>query len=92
MAIRGGYQIIDLRDTAFTSGEESSIENIYKLVSSPYQKPTLISGLIVSDVVYPDFYAPFITNGNNATTRVVIGTSTITIAVTSDDNITVTVA
>jgi len=91
MAVKGGYKVIDLKGTAFTSGREASVVGAYEQAANPYGKATMISGLIVSDVVYPDFFAPFVAGENNLSTSVVIGGSTISIVIDSDDNVTVTV-
>lgn len=91
MSRNGGYKIINLNQTAFTSGQEASLDGLYSRLKNAHGKATLISGLIVGDVVYADFFAPFIVNGANYVTSVVIGSNTISITVTADDNITVTV-
>lgn len=90
--IKGGYKVIDFKGSPFTSGEEASVDGLHAAVSNPYGKATMVSGLVVGDVAYPDFFAPFTEGGGNYSTSVVIGGSTITIAVDSDDNVTVTVA
>lgn len=91
MAIRGGYQIINFKGVPFTSGEQSALDGVYNTVLSPYGKPTLVSGLVISDVAYPDFYAPFVAGGNNVATSVVIGGKTVTITIDNNDNVTATV-
>lgn len=89
---KGGYRIINLKGAAFTSGEAANVAGSYESANNPYGKATMISGLVVSDVEYPDFYAPFVASSGNMTTSVVIGGSTITIAVAPTDDVTVTVA
>lgn len=90
--MRGGYRIIDFKNTALTSGEQASIENLYQQVKNPYKKACIVSGLIVSDIEYPDFYAVFFPDSENYSAGVVISGKTLTIEVTPDDNVTVTVA
>lgn len=92
MAIRGGYQIVNLHNKQFTSGQESNVDGVYDIAVSQYGKPTLISGLNVGGVAYPDFFAPALAGNDELTLRVVIGGNTITIVIDSDDNVTVTVA
>lgn len=92
MATKGGYQIIDLKGTPFTSGQASAVEGIAAIVANPYNKATLISGLVVGDVAYPDFFAPFIAGEDNYSTSVSIGGDEITITVESDNDVTVTIA
>lgn len=90
--MRGGYKIIDFKQYALTSGQETSIVGIYASIANSYNKATMISGMIVGDVAYPDFFAPFIAGEGNFSSHVVIDTASITIEVTADDNVTVTVA
>lgn len=89
---KGGYRIINLKGAAFTSGKAANVVGAYEATNNPYGKATMISGLVVSNVEYPDFYAPFIASSGKMTTSVVIGGSTITIAVSPTDDITVTVS
>lgn len=91
MSRRGGYIILDLKGYALTSGEASTLDGAYEIAANPYGKATLISGLTVGDVAYPDFFAPFVAGDSSYTAEVVIGSNTITIAVDEDDEITVTV-
>lgn len=89
---KGGYRIINLKGTYFTSGTAAKVTGAYESANNPYDKATMISGLVVAGVEYPDFYAPFIASSGKMTTSVVIGGSTITIAVAPTDDVTVTVS
>ena len=91
MSRKGGYIILDLNGTTFTSTEAETVGGAYEVVANPYGKATLISGLKVGDVAYPDFYAPFIEGADSFAAAVVIGGNTIDIAVDDEDNVTVTV-
>lgn len=91
MSRKGGYIILDLNGTPFTSAEAETVPGAYEVVANPYGKATLISGLTVGDVVYPDFFAPFIEGADSFAAAVVIGGNTIDIAVGDDNNVTVTV-
>lgn len=88
---RGGYQIIDLQSAALTSGSEANIKGIGESARNAYNKPTLVCGLVVGDVVYPEFYLPFVTSEDSYTGTVVINGATIEIVINDDDDITVTV-
>lgn len=88
---KGGYRIINLKGLALTSGEAANVAGAFNSASNPYGKATLISGLVVSDVVYPDFYAPFVENESSMSTSVIIGGSTIAISIADTDDVTVTV-
>lgn len=92
MSMNGGYLILDFSGDSFTSGTASTVAGITAKVSNPYNKPTLISGLVVGDVVYPDFYAPFVESADSHVTTVTIGGDAITISINDDDEVTVTVA
>lgn len=90
--MRGGYKIIDFKGAALTSGSEANIKGAYEAAVNPYGKATLISGLVVGDVAYAEFFAPFVSNAGTMTSAVVIGESTITIEIADGDDVTVTVA
>lgn len=89
---KGGYRIINLKGTSFTSGTAAKVTGAYESANNPYDKATMISGLVVAGVEYPDFYAPFVPSSGNMAASVVIGGSTITIAVAPTDDVTVTVS
>lgn len=88
----GGYIIADFKGETLTSGQETNITGLFQSVSNPYKKPVLVSGLIVGDVEYPDFYTVFTSSSDGYTSTVVIGSQTVTIEVNSGDDVTVTVA
>ena len=88
--MRGGYIIADFKKSALTSGEQASIEGLFNSVSNPYNKAVMVSGLVVGDVEYPDFYAVFVKDSNNYKAQVVINGTAVSIEVTPDDNVTVT--
>lgn len=90
--MRGGYIILDLKGAALTSGQAANVPGSYAAAANPHKKATLVSGLVVGDVEYPDFYAPFTAGENSYSASVVIGGDTITIAVANGDDVTVTVA
>lgn len=92
MSMNGGYLILDFGGESFTSGTASTIAGITAKVNNPYNKPTLVSGLVVGNVVYPDFFAPFVENSDNYKSAVTIGDDTITISINDDNEVTVTVA
>lgn len=92
MSRNGGYIILNLGSLPRTSGQASALDGAYEIAANPYGKATLISGLVVGDVAYPDFFAPFVAGESSYTAEVVINSNTITIAVDEDDNVTVTVA
>lgn len=90
--MRGGYRIIDFKNTAFTSAVPETISGLFAQVSNPYQKACMVSGLTVGDIKYPEFYAVFIAGSENISAGVVIADQVVTIEVTPEDSVTVTVA
>jgi hypothetical protein len=91
MSRNGGYIIFNLGSLSRTSGEASTLDGAYEIAANPYGKATLISGLVVGNVAYPDFFAPFVAGESSYTAEVAFGSDTITIAVSEGDNVTVTV-
>lgn len=89
---KGGYRIIDFKKAALTSGTEANIAGAFDAATNPYGKATLVSGLVVGDVEYPEFFAPFVGSSETVSAAVVIGGNTITIEIATDDDVTVTVA
>lgn len=90
--MRGGYKIINFKGEPLTSGSEANIAGAYEAASNPYGKATLVCGLVVGDVEYPEFYAPFVSNAGTMESKVVINEATITMSVAVGDDVTVTVA
>lgn len=92
MSMNGGYLILDFGGKTFTSGTASTVAGISAKVRNPYNKSTLISGLVVGTVAYPDFFAPFIEDADSYDASVTIGGDSITISINDDDEVIVTVA
>lgn len=89
--MRGGYRIIDFKKTVLTSGTEGTIEGAYEAVQNPYGKALQITGLVVGDTVYPDFWGVFTEDSDVYTTSLVIGGNTVEIQIEEGDAVTVTV-
>lgn len=84
---KGGYQIIDLKGEALTSGTAKTIKGTYAQATGAKGKRTVISGLkIGSGNVLPDFESPFTYSTNTATTTLSGGT----LAIGSTDSVTYT--
>lgn len=60
----GGYQIIDLKNVALTSGEGQVFEGIYEAIESTH-KAILISGLNVGGTEYHDSFVEIAVNGQS---------------------------
>ena len=64
--IKGGYKIIDFKDTPFvTGGATMMIEGIYDTVEASYRKPLLLSGLTIDGIERNDVYATPTLSGSN---------------------------
>lgn len=64
--IKGGYKIIDFKDTPFiTGGATMMIEGIYDTVEASYRKPLLLSGLNIDGTEHSDVYATPALSGSN---------------------------
>ena len=85
---KGGYRIVDFKSTKLTTGGSAVvIEGIFKAVKNVYKKATLLSGVIIDNVEYPDEYGVFELDGSDY--KIAIhGTTTITVK--SNDSVTVT--
>lgn len=87
---KGGYQIVDLKGTALTSGTEATIEGVYAALSNAGGKRTVVSGLKVGGTAYSDVEVLFTLSTTTYTGVLVIGATTITIVVANDDGVTAT--
>lgn len=64
--IKGGYKIIDFKDTPLTTGgEATTIAGIYGSIEGSYRKPLLLSGLTIDGIERNDVYAPATVSGSN---------------------------
>lgn len=64
--IKGGYKIIDFKDTPFiTGGVTMMIEGIYDTIEASYRKPLLLSGLTIDGIEREDVFATPTLSGSN---------------------------
>lgn len=97
--VKGGYQILDLKNVELTSGEASSFPGSYETIEGT-RKAILVSGLNIGGTEYHDMFVNFV--GLSSTYYGIIeyqktvgespATGTITIAVSDSDEITATIA
>ena len=85
--MRGGYRIIDFHGVNLSSGTAVVIKGAYESTGNSHNKATMVSGLVVAGVAYPDFYVAF----DNHSAKTNINAKAITISVAENDNVTVTV-
>ena len=90
---KGGYQILDLKNTNFTIGTGVVIEGVYEVIKSNYRKPILLSHLIISSVEYADVYLSMIKSGDSYSgvinISVGLNISCTLITITKNDTVTI---
>lgn len=88
MARKGGYQIVNLRDTNLTAGTAAAIKDTYKQVSGAYRKRIVVSGLVLAGVAYNDFDAAM--SGPDDSGMYTLTGGGMTITITNANKVTVT--
>lgn len=84
---KGGYKIVSLMLVSLMAGmETATIEGIYERIESSYQKPILLSGIVVGGVEKNDVFVQPVVEGNEYVLENVYG---LDIHVNSDDEITI---
>lgn len=96
---KGGYQILDLKNAALTSGSKKTITGTFDALDRASQKRVVISGMKVGTTSYNDVDAYFIPSVNISTGRasgyngaLSIGNASLAINVDDSDGVTVTVS
>lgn len=56
---KGGYKLIDFKETNITLNEISTIKGVYEAIENNYRKPTLITGLVIGNVEKEDTFVNF---------------------------------
>ena len=86
MAIKGGYQIIDLKNINIVTDDTDAvtIPGVFEAISENNGKPTLLSGIKVDGDVLTDRFVEFTLSSGDYVT--LINGSTLTI--TDDDEVT----
>ena len=94
----GGYQILDLKNAALTSGTKKTVKGSFDALDRANNKRVVISGMNVGGTAYNDIEGYFTPSVNVSTNRATgyngalsIGTSSIAVNVANDDGVTVTV-
>ena len=55
---KGGYQILDLKNTNFTLGTGAVVSGAFKTILET-KKPILVSGIVIAGTEYHDTYVDF---------------------------------
>lgn len=85
----GGYRIVNLKGTVLTSGTATKIVGAYEAANNPHGKPTLVSGLVVGDTVYPDFFVVFTNTSGTMYGVTRVNDHPVSFTIASNDNVTV---
>ena len=88
MSVRGGYQIIDLKNTNFTSGSAVTIPGTYATIEASHKRYA-IEGFSIANVEHKPMSANFVVDASNYVAQL---TDKISISVTAEDAVTITVA
>lgn len=78
---KGGYKIIDLKNTNFTVGTASAIVGVYDAIARNYGKAIMLNGIVIGGVEFPNTFVE-LTSGSTCYNGKVYGYN-ITI---NDDN------
>lgn len=81
---KGGYQILDLKNTNFALGTGAVVSGVYGKIAGT-KKPILVSGIVIAGTEYHDTYVDFTIN--NTVFEGIIYGKKITIA--STDTVTI---
>ena len=81
---KGGYQILDLKNTNFALGTGAVVAGVFDTIAGT-KKPILVSGIVIAGTEYHDTYVDFTVN--NTVFEGIIYGKKITIA--STDTVTI---
>lgn len=84
--IKGGYTIINLKDTSITTGTPVTIAGTYAKIEKNNRKAILISGLDLDGAEISDFFTAFTVSSSNFVADIPGGK---TITITAADEITI---
>lgn len=92
--MKGGYQIFDLKDRVFTSGSSTIVAGARAIVNGANGKRVVVENLKVGQNVFSAFDVSFpkVASTATASAKGLAGSNTITLAVASNDGVTVTVS
>lgn len=88
MAIKGGYKLIDLKDSKFTSGGDGiTIKGIYNSIENSYNKPLILTGINIGGVEKNDVFVDFNDDSGSYVANI---SATEKITITNADLVTIT--
>lgn len=87
MAIKGGYKLIDLKDSKFTVGGDGiTIKGIYNSIENSYNKPLILTGINIGGVEKNDVFVDFADDSGSYTANI---SATEKITITNADLVTI---
>lgn len=87
MAIKGGYKLIDLKDSKLTVGDGVTVKGIYNSIENSYNKPLILTGINIGGVERNDVFIDFSYNSGSYVANI---SATEKITITSADLVTIT--
>ena len=86
MAIKGGYKLIDLKDSKLTVGDGVTIKGIYNSIENSYNKPLILTGINIGGVERNNVFINFSYDSDNYVANI---SATEKITITNADLVTV---
>lgn len=87
MAIKGGYKLIDLKDSKFTVGGDGiTIKGIYNSIENSYNKPLILTGINIGGIEKNDIFVDFVVDSGNYVANI---STTEKITITNADLVTI---
>ena len=88
MAIKGGYKLIDLKDSKLTVGGGGvTVKGIYNSIENSYNKPLILTGINIGGAERNDVFIDFSDNSGSYVANI---SATEKITITSADLVTIT--
>ena len=89
---KGGYKLIDFKETDITLSTPTTIKGVYDAIEHNYRKPTLITGLVIGSVEKEDTFVNFEHGANsyNGLLGMTANDKVLFIAITNEDVVTIT--
>lgn len=86
MAIKGGYKLIDLKDSKLTVGDGVTVKGIYNSIENSYNKPLILTGINIGGVERNDVFIYFADDSGSYVANI---SATEKVTITSADLVTV---
>lgn len=66
MSIKGGYKLIDLKESKLTVGGDGvTVKGIYNSIENSYNKPLILTGINIGGIERNDVFIDFAVNSGN---------------------------